>query len=995
MIDSPVDEIKSKLSVEEVISGYLQLQRAGRNFKAACPFHTEKTPSFIVSPERQIWHCFGCFPKNSLIKAENGLIPIETIKRGDYIITGRGNRKKVLLTMERNYNGELINLQTRKCNEVITMTVDHKVYVIRTVNCRQKGRKTRLCQNHCRQNCPTKYFKDYKIEKVAAKDLTRNDYLIYPVVKKIRDVKEIDLKRYLNRRVTNYGPAIKKIPDRIKVNSDLLKLLGYYIAEGSNHRAYIRFSLGPHELEFAKEIQTLTNKIFGLGSGIHIRKKGKSGIEVTCCNSNLSNIFENLCGKGAKNKHIPFKFNFLPYSKQKTILEAIFRGDGCNSKGGRKNRAGEKQIVTISRILAYQIKDILLRLGFEPGLDSVQKRIDKKGVNHKKSFTVRWREDLKGSYTGFYIDNNLKYWLLPIRKITRKKFQGKVYNLTVADDHSYIANHFAVGNCGEGGDIFTFVMKIEGIEFRESLKLLADKAGVKLKNVSYKDSGQKSRIFEIIDVSRKFYQECLKIKTGRKAYDYLLERGLKSETIEKFQLGYAPDSWDLLSKFLKNKGYKESEIFAAGMTVKKDRGGYYDRFRGRIMFPISNISGQAVGFSSRVMPGGDESQAKYINTPETLVYNKSRVLYGLDKAKVAIREKDLCVIVEGNMDVIASFQAGVENVVASSGTSLTPDQVKIIKRYTNNIAFSFDMDSAGIKAAERGIEIALPEDVNASVVQIPEGKDPADCIKVNPDLWRKAVGNPKQVMDFYFDGAFSKYDLHEAEGKKKIAGELLKVISKISNKIEQTHYLQVLSEKLNVDEKALVEALDDFRRKKISFQVNPARSIENIRRPEAEIRERQLQEKLLGFIIVYPQFFGELFSDVEELFFGRQFREIYSSIRDLYLKEGKLSAENLQELKKSLQAKREFRENKQGEPFFIWDTAALRIEAESENMEGGAQREIVACLTNLKRMKLQKDLKRLEANIKSAEKENDYEKQRILIEEFNKSMADLGELDQA
>ncbi|MCK4892060.1 MAG: DNA primase, partial [Candidatus Pacebacteria bacterium] len=256
--------------------------------------------------------------------------------------------------------------------------------------------------------------------------------------------------------------------------------------------------------------------------------------------------------------------------------------------------------------------------------------------------------------------------------------------------------------CNEGGDIFTFVMKMEGLEFRDALKLLAEKAGVQLEDRSYNDSGEKSKALEILDISRKFYQECLKIKTGRKAFEYLSNRGLSKNIIEKFQLGYAPDSWDLLSKFLKKKGYKESGIFSAGMTVKKDKGGYYDRFRGRIMFPINNVSGQTIGFSSRVMPGADESHAKYINTPETAIYNKSRVLYGLDKSKVEIRKKDLCIMVEGNMDVIASFQAEIENVAATSGTALTADQLKIIKRYTDNIAFSFDMDSAGIKAAGRG-----------------------------------------------------------------------------------------------------------------------------------------------------------------------------------------------------------------------------------------------------------------------------------------------------
>jgi len=271
--------------------------------------------------------------------------------------------------------------------------------------------------------------------------------------------------------------------------------------------------------------------------------------------------------------------------------------------------------------------------------------------------------------------------------------------------------------CNEGGDIFTFVMKIEGLEFIEALKLLADKAGVPLQKVNYENKGEKSNLSDIVEASKKFYKECLKIKGGKKAYEYLRGRGLSDEMIQKFELGFAPDSWSLLSDYLKKKGFKEKDILGAGMTVKNEKGRIYDRFRGRIMFPVNTVAAQTVGFSSRIMPGGDESSAKYINTPETLVYNKGRILYGLDKSKIFIRQKDQCMMVEGNVDVIASFQSGVNNVVATSGTALTVDQLRIIKRYTNNIVFSFDMDAAGVKAADRGIWMALEEGMNVSIIR--------------------------------------------------------------------------------------------------------------------------------------------------------------------------------------------------------------------------------------------------------------------------------------
>ena len=545
--------------------------------------------------------------------------------------------------------------------------------------------------------------------------------------------------------------------------------------------------------------------------------------------------------------------------------------------------------------------------------------------------------------------------------------------------------------CGEGGDIFTFVMKIEGLEFRDALKLLAERAGVKLENVSYRDSGKKSRLFEIVEVSRKFYEECIKIKTGKKAFEYLRNRKLSKDTIEKFQLGYAPKSWDLLSKFLKNKGYKEDEIFAAGMIVKKDRGGYYDRFRGRIMFPINNISGQTVGFSSRVMPGDDESQAKYINTPETIIYNKSGILYGLDKAKVPIRENDLCVLVEGNMDVIASFQAEVENAIAVSGTALTPEQLRIIKRYTNNIAFSFDTDSAGIKAANRGIELALQEGMSVSVIMVPEGKDPADCVQSNLELWKNTVKNPKQIMEFYFESVFAKYSAGEVEGKKKIGEELLEIISKISNKIEQAHYLQILSEKLGIDEKVLIENLKDMKKDQGNFQ---NRNREDIKKEKVQNRETQLQEKLLGFIINYPRLFRENFSEAEELFFDDKLKKIYYLIKNLYIKENKLDEKLLNELKEILLSRDELNKDEQNELFYLWNKVSLRVETEVEESGGDAHQEASSCLMNLKKIKLQNELKKLEGDLKTADRENDFESQKLLMEEFNKRMEELGKLEE-
>lgn len=536
--------------------------------------------------------------------------------------------------------------------------------------------------------------------------------------------------------------------------------------------------------------------------------------------------------------------------------------------------------------------------------------------------------------------------------------------------------------CGEGGDIFSFVMKMDGVEFVDALRTLADKAGVQLKRVEYKDKGEKGRIFEVIAVSKRFYRECLKIKGGKKAYEYLRGRGLTDEMIDKFGLGFAPDSWSILSEYLKKKGFTEKEIFAAGMTVQKDSGGYYDRFRGRIMFPIDNIAGQTAGFSSRIMPGGDEKSAKYINTPETIVYNKGRILYGLDKSKIFIRQKDQCVMVEGNVDVIASFQAGVNNVVATSGTALTPDQLRIIKRYTDNIVFSFDMDSAGIKAAGRGIEMALSEGMNVSVIRVPEGKDPADCVKTDPGIWIRAAESPIKVMDFYFESALSKYDKGDVEGKKKIAGELLDIISRISNKIEQSFYLQRLSGDIGIEEKILIEMMRGVGRqqKPVRDFGTPAKKAPQ-KMPD---REYKLQEKLLGYIALDLSRFGEKFCGLGDIFENEDFSDIYKEIESSFESSKKLRKDDLEHIKQKLGDKQSYPDGSQNLSSML-DTAIFSVESYSDEDEFDAVSEAEKCIANLRGIILKKKMKEIEMEIRAADKSGNAE----LLEKLSKEQVRL------
>lgn len=361
--------------------------------------------------------------------------------------------------------------------------------------------------------------------------------------------------------------------------------------------------------------------------------------------------------------------------------------------------------------------------------------------------------------------------------------------------------------CNEGGDIFGFVMRMEGVEFSEALRILAKKAGVELRRQDPQSSSRKSRLLEINDAAAEFFQKSLRAPSGKIAQDYLQKRHVGDLAQEQFALGYSPDSWDALLLFLRTRGYKETEMEAAGLILaRKNRSGYYDRFRNRLMFPLRDVHGQTLGFTARQLDPKEES-AKYINSPETEIYHKGKFWYGLDSAKVSIKKMNYAILVEGQMDVIASHEGGVTNTIATSGTALTPEQLEILRRYTTNMILAFDMDNAGQAAIARGIDLALSAGFNIRVVKDMGGKDPDELVRSNPDLWRQAIKESISIMEFYFSRALKNADLTRVEDKKSVAKNLLPQIAKLQNDIEREHYIQKLANLLRVEPTVLTRSL--------------------------------------------------------------------------------------------------------------------------------------------------------------------------------------------
>lgn len=354
--------------------------------------------------------------------------------------------------------------------------------------------------------------------------------------------------------------------------------------------------------------------------------------------------------------------------------------------------------------------------------------------------------------------------------------------------------------CGEGGDVFTFLQKTEGLEFGEVLQLLAARAGVTL--TSYKPTHveeQKEKLLKINSLASDYYHYLLTTHDlGKPARDYVESRGITQESIEKFKLGYAPAGWDYLRQFLvEKKKFSLVDVQLSGLVIENKN---YDRFRNRLMFPLNNYRGQVVGFAGRVLPGADEKAGgKYVNTPETDIYHKSELLYGLDITRSDIKQAKFAVIVEGEIDAIASWQAGIKNVVAIKGSALTVRQVELLHRLVDTVVLSLDTDLAGDAASRRGIEIAEKAGLIIKVVVIKGAKDPGELAISHPDKWREYVEQAIPIYDFYLQSATERYGL-ESEGKKKISRELLPIWNSIDDEIEKASYIQKLAATLGVGE---------------------------------------------------------------------------------------------------------------------------------------------------------------------------------------------------
>lgn len=428
--------------------------------------------------------------------------------------------------------------------------------------------------------------------------------------------------------------------------------------------------------------------------------------------------------------------------------------------------------------------------------------------------------------------------------------------------------------CDRGGDIFKFLMEKEGIDFSEALDILAQKAGVTLSR--QRNKSEKKTTDVLYDLNQKAAQFFHYILTehpmGKSALAYLHNRGLTDETIKLFQIGYAPQSWENLTKFLRKKGFSIEDLINSGVAVQS-KNGCYDRFRGRIMFPLLDVRNRIIGFSGRVLDGGEP---KYINSPQTPIFDKSKFLFGIHLSKTDMKTKKSAILVEGEMDMLMSYQSGVKNIVASKGTALTESQIELLKRYTDNLSLCFDTDLAGDAASRRGIEIADRAGCNLKVVQIPSGKDPAELCLKDVSLWEKAVEEAMPIYDYYLDSVQKRFNLKSAADKKAIFNELLPIWQKIADPITKDHYIQKLAALLQVSDEVIIKQINrpmiatpPVQMNRETIQVVPKKEV------ETKDRRRKLEDYLISLLVHLPPTMTYVPKFPETLFTQDNLKQIY------------------------------------------------------------------------------------------------------------------------
>ena len=775
-----IEALKARLDIVDVVGSYIELKKAGGNFKAPCPFHDEKSPSFVVSPQKQIYHCFGCLPPYQKIMTPEGYKEIQNIKVGDKVYAANGVLTHVIETLNHTSEFDILAFKTSLSAKESCFTQNHDMLMIK-----KEDAIARLPYLRVEKSRPLKFYKNYKkkkrdhalsIKREFAGNVQVGDYFLYPRFREEIKKEYIDVSSYWEKG--KFGPDVQII-EQIKLDKDFMWLAGFYIAEGSTYRGGIKFSISSEETAYADEIVRIIQKLFNKEAKLFLREKRKSSLEVTVSSTNLEHIFARLFFKGAQNKQYPFWFNSLSIELREALFKGLMDGDGCYSRNTYK---------TISQTLADEMIDLVISLGKLPSCRVSKAHRDKNDVNHKVFYTIYFKK--RESIENFYENiDGTEYLFTKVKEIVNIGAEELVYDITVKDKtHTFLANHFAVGNCGAGGDAVKFVMEYEKLNYPEALEKLADSYSFTLTHTDNKHNKPRSQVMDKLNV---WYQTLL--TQNQTALSYIKERGIYESSVEKFGIGYAPESNATL-QYIRSQQFTMTESIEMGVVgYNEERKQSYARFVERITFPIYSANGSIVGFGGRTITG---HQAKYVNSPETAFFNKSRLLYAYHLAKQTLHKKQEIIITEGYLDVIMLHQAGFTNAVATLGTALTHEHLPLLRKGSPRVVMAYDGDKAGRAAALKASKLLSASGFNGGVVVFGGGLDPADMVKEGRveelnDMFREA----KPFIEFVLDEILAVYNLRDPKEKESCMQEGISYLKSLSP-ILQEEYKTYLASRL-------------------------------------------------------------------------------------------------------------------------------------------------------------------------------------------------------
>jgi DNA primase len=517
--------------------------------------------------------------------------------------------------------------------------------------------------------------------------------------------------------------------------------------------------------------------------------------------------------------------------------------------------------------------------------------------------------------------------------------------------------------CGKGGNAFNFLMEYERLEFPEAVEILAKKTGVVLPEAvkqDYKTTNLITQLYKINELTTLFYEHNLNSPEGAQAKQYLLKRGIKEDTIKLFKLGYAYERWDALINHLRNKNISLFLLEKAGLVLAKEGGGYYDRFRNRLIFPIFDIKSRTLGFGARVL---DNALPKYVNSPETPIYTKGRNLYGMNLAKDGIRESDFAVVVEGYLDFIMPYQEGISNIVASLGTALTTEQARLLKRYTNNVVMIYDADDAGELATLRTLDIFIEEGMNVKVVSLPEGFDPDLFVRKNGvGKFKEEIEQAQNLFDYKLRILKSRYNTKEIEGKAEISLEMLSTINKFKNAVLKSEYIKKLAQDLDLKEEALLQELKKVKEHRTYLDLSQAN-------PKKALNINPTEKLLIKLMFEEREFINRIKENLEPADFQDERASRIVSIMFDLIEQGKnIEPSNIMN--------------------YLDDESVLQVICEStflpEVSNEHREKIIDDCIKRLKSERLRLKKQDLHDQIKMAQHLGDEEKLQRLIHEFDR-----------